>query len=618
MIHRLMLALFFVGLTPLESFCAEAPPQTTKQHAFAMHGNPKYPAGFKHFDYANPNAPKGGDITIGAVGTFNSINAYVLHSISAAGTGILGPNLLFEQLMRPAEDEPESFYGLIAESIEMPDDRSWIIFNINPKARWADGEEITAEDVAFSLKLLRDEGRAFMRSYYKKVERVEVLSKYRVKYTLKPKVDDQGNKVYERDLPTLLARMTVFPKHFLKGKDFSKLTQAEIVGSGPYKIKHLDMGRSITYERRPDHWAKDLNVNVGTWNFDTIRYDYYRTTTVAFEAFKAGAFDFLIEADPRRWGTSYGFSAVDKGQIKRLELPHTRPVGMRALVFNTRKPLFKDTLTRQALSYAFDFKWLNENIFSSAFKRTRSYFENTDLASQGLPSSAELKLLEPLRGTIPEEVFTKAYAPTCTSKTPLRQGLRQAKALLKQAGWVMKKGKLLDPKTGKPLIFEILLTLPEEEKIALAFARNLKTLGVTLRISTVDSAEYWTRVARFDFDMIHFQWSGSKTPSGGVLAGRWGTQSFERSGSLNYMGANDPAIDILSEHVNQARTREELQTALRALDRVLLWGHYVIPLFHDHKTRVAHWDKFEYLTHDPEVGITYIQWWSKDAEKHKA
>lgn len=608
-ILTLYLALILTyGLSPF-NVEADTP---KKQHAIAIYGDPKYPRDFNHFDYVNPKAPKGGEIKIGAIGVFDSLNPYSFKGVPAAGTGVLGPNLIHDMLMIPSGDEPETLYGLIAESVEMPEDRSWIIFNLNPKATFSDGKPVTAKDVAFTWKTLKEEGSSFLQSHYKKIEKIEIINDYRVKFYLKPKSEEKGKKTYARDLPLIVARMVVMPEHILKGKNFHKLKQEDIIGSGPYKIKSISMGRSITYERRKDYWAKDLNVRVGTNNFDTITYDYYRNGEVLFEAFKGGAFDIFIEIDPKRWANNYTIPAVKQGRIIKLELEHRRPTGFRGFVMNTRNKLFQDIRIRKALVAVFDFNWVNHNLYHDAFKRSRSYFENTYLAAQGSPSKAELKLLNPLKDQIPEEVFGPAFQPP-VFKTPQekRKAIAKAKKLLKAAGCTLKKGVLYHPATQKPFEFDIMITRTAEEQLALALQRDLKNLGIKLHIRKVDEAQYWARTTKFDFDMVIFQWAGSLSPSGGVLLNRWGTKSVNRKGSLNYMGVNNPAIDILCTHISRANSLDELKTAIHALDRLLIWSYFVIPLFHDNKNRMAIWDKFGYPVFNPLIGITTSTWWTK-------
>lgn len=614
-----MKSLPIIFMTVIASCFSAASKEPEAQHALTMYGAPKYPAAFSSFAYVNSDAPKGGTLKIGAIGAFDALNPYSFKGIPVAGTGVLGENYLFDSLMIAPADEPETLYGLIAESVEMPEDRSWIIFNLNKKAKWPDGKPITSADVEFTVETLKEHGRPFMQSHYKKVSHVEILSPYRIKFTLKPQTDPLTQKpIYERDLPLLIARMVVLPKHILEGKDFHKLTHKDMIGSGPYRMKDVKMGHSVTYERRDDYWAKDLNVRKGLFNFQTVIYDYYRNRDVLFEAFKAEEFDFFMEIDPNRWKTAYNFPAVKEGRIKKLDLPHDRPVGMRAFVMNTRQPIFKNRDIRRALILAFDFEWVNHNLCHNIFTRNCSYFDNTTLASKGLPSSEEKKLLEPFKDSLPQEVMTQSYTlPTFTTPLERRKTLAQAQKLLKQAGCVMKNGKLIHPLTHKPFKFQIMITRVEEEKLALAFKRDLKPLGIDVSVQLVDEPQYWARTQKFDFDMVIFLWTGSFCPSSGVLLNRWGTQSATQEGSLNYMGCAESAIDALCGEVAKAQTWDDLKIATKSLDRVLLWGHYVIPLFYDKKNHIAIWDKFGYPEFNPLVGLTTTTWWFKEARQKK-
>lgn len=602
--------LLLLSLWALSGTCLGIP-----HHAVAFLGTPKYPPGFKHFDYVNPQAPCGGTLKTAVLGTFDSLNAYYFKGTPAAGTGVLGPNYLFDTLMVPSGDEPETLYGLIAHSVEVASDRSWILFNLNPQARFADGHAVTAADVVFTLETLKEKGQGFMQVHYKKVQKAEILGPHCVKMYLSPQQNEKGAPVYTRDLPLIVARMVVLPRHRMEGK-FENLSLEDMVGSGPYKIQKVDWGRSITYKRRPDYWAKDLNVQKGLYNFDTVRFDYYRTKAVMVESFKAGHVDFILETDPKAWETLYNFPAIRQGRVKKLEIPHHRPVGLHGFVMNTRKVLFQDRRIRQALSLIFNAFWVNQNLYAGAFQRTQSYFENTDFSARGLPSPEERGLLEPLRAFVAPEVFTHAYVlPFFKTYGEERQAMRHARTLLKQAGCREDKGHLIHPTTGKPFVFKIMVMREEQEKLALALQRNLKrSLGIHMHVCPVDEAHYWRHANTLDFDMIIFHWSSSASPSGDVLLNRFGTKSCDRPGSLNYMGAKNPAIDLLCHHVSKATTLKTLQTALKALDRVLLHEHFVIPLFYGNKNYVAMWDKFGFPDFDPQVGLMTLNWWTKASE----
>ena len=570
--------------------------RTKPRHAIAMHDEPKYGPDFKHFDYVNPNAPKGGEVRLSAIGTFDNLNAYILKGVAAAGLGGL-----YETLLTSSDDEAFTEYGQLAESIEMPEDRSWVAFTLRKEARWHDGKPVTPEDVIFSLEILKAKGRPFFRYYFANVKKAEKTGPRTVKFTF------SGGE--NRELPLIVGQLPVLPKHFWEGRQFDKTILEPPLGNGPYRIKSFEPGRSITYERVKDYWAADLPVNKGRHNVDIIRYDYYRDTTVALEAFKGGEYDFRLENVSKDWATAYNSPAVREGLIKKEEIRHQRPTGMQAFVFNTRKPLFKDARVRRALAYAFDFEWTNKNLFFGQYTRTKSYFSNSELASTGLPGPDELEFLEPLRGRIPDEVFTKAYEPPAADGSGnIRRNLRQGLRLLKDAGWVIKEGRLVDAGTGAPFAFEILLNQPTWERIALPFRRNLKRLGIDARVRTVDTAQYQRRTEDFDFDMIVDVFGQSLSP-GNEQREYWGTEAAGRPGSRNTIGITDAAVDALIDIVIAAPDREGLTARTRALDRVLLWGHYLIPHWHIQSFRVAYWDKFGRPPVTPKYNLGFDTWW---------
>jgi microcin C transport system substrate-binding protein len=572
-----------------------------------MHGDLKYKPG-EVFDYVNPDAPTGGNLRLGAVGTFDSLNPFITKGKTPAGLDFINP-LVYERLMTRANDEPFSLYGLIAETVDVADDRSFIIFNLRPEAKWADGKPITTDDVIFTHTLLRDKGRPNLRLFYSKVAKVEKLGPRSVKFTFKPL--ENGNE-YDPELPLLLGLMSILPKHKLQGKDFESLATEEIMGSGPYKIKNVDFGRSIVYERRNDYWGKDMPLNKGHYLFDTVRYDYYRDNKVAMEAFKAGEYDIRSPGEPGEWHTQYSFDATHDGRVKKIEIDRTLPVLVYAMVFNTRRPQFKDRRVREAMGYAFDFEWLNKNLFYNAYTRTRSFFDNTELAARGLPEGKELELLKPFENVLPQEVFTNEYAPSKTDGSGnIRLQLRHAKKLLNQAGYRIESGTLKNA-AGESFQFEIMTVLPEQEKIALAFARNLKHLGIEATIRQVDSAQFEARRNDFDFDMmINSNWGGTLSP-GREQEYYWSTNAANENGSRNYPGVQSPVVDHLCNELVLAKDRETLIATARALDRVLTWGHYVIPLYHMRKGYLAFWDKFGYPDFRPEIPTTVSTWWNKN------
>lgn len=565
-------------------------------HGLAMHGDLKYGPDFEHFDYVNPNAPKGGSLVMSATGSFDSLNPYILKGEPAAGVG-----LIFETLTVGSADEPFSVYGLLAESIETPADRSWVAFTLRPEARWHDGQPVTVEDVIWSLETLKTKGHPFYRAYYANIVKAEQDGERRVKMTF-----DEG--LINRELPLIAGQLPVLPKHYYEKVAFDKTTLEPPLGSGPYKIKKLDPGRSITYERVPDYWGANLPVNVGRYNFDEIRYEYFRDNNVALEAFKGGVYDFRAENESKLWATAYTGRPFDAGLIVKEEVPEESGTGMQGFVFNTRREMFKDPKVREALAHAFDFEWTNSSLFYGQYTRTESYFSNSELGATGLPSEAELALLEPFRDQLPEEVFTKDYqAPTTDGSGNNRGNLRIALELLREAGWHVDGGKLRTP-DGKPLTFEILLVSPAFERIVGPFAKNLERLGIEVRVRTVDTAQYQNRLDDFDFDMIVATWGQSQSP-GNEQRNFWSTVAAETKGSRNYAGIEDPVVDALIDQIIQAPTREDLVAATRALDRVLLWGHYVIPHWHIRVERLAYWNKFSQPEIHPRFGTDLYAWW---------
>lgn len=569
-------------------------------HGLAMHGDPKYGADFKHFDYVNPDAPKGGTLKQGVVANgYDSLNPFLLKGVSAAGIEAY----TYDSLLTASADEPFTMYGLIAESLETPEDRSYVTFNIRPEARFSDGEPITAEDVAFTFKLLTEKGHPFYRNYYAEVKNVTVEDKLSVRF-------DFGD-TQNRELPLILGQMPVLPKHYWEEHDFEDSGLTIPVSSGPYQISHFEAGRSVTYKRDPDYWAKDLPVNVGRHNFDTVRYDYYSDDTVALEAFKAGVYDFRLESSAKNWATAYASDALNDGRIVKEAVHHGRPAGMQAFIMNSRRFPFNDRKVRQALAYGFDFDWANKNLFYDQYTRTESYFENSELASSGLPKGEELALLEPYRDQLPPEVFTKEYHPPSTAgDTSLRDNLRTAMQILREAGYEIKNGKMVDSETGKPLRFEILLRQKTFERIVLPYKQNLEKLGIAVDVRLIDTNQYVQRVRNFDFDMVVLSLAQSDSP-GNEQRDYWHSSNANASGTRNYIGVSDPVVDDLVAKVIQAPDREALITRTRALDRVLLWGHYVVPQWHLAVDRIAYWHKLARPDETPKSGIDLSRWWAK-------
>ncbi len=581
---------------------AAAQPEARTVHGIAMHGTPKYGPEFRHFDYVNPDAPKGGEVRLHAIGTFDSLNPFIVK-----GQPPTGAALPYESLLTSSADEAFTEYGLIAESITLPDDRSWVEFTLRPEARWHDGKPVTVEDVIFSLETLKTKGQPFYRLYYGAVAKAEKTGERKVRFTF------AGGE--NRELPLIVGQMPILPRHYWEGKDFTQTTLEPPLGSGPYRIGAFEPGRYVVYERVQDYWGAELPVNVGLYNFDTVRYDFYRDTTVALEAFKAGLYDWRLENESKKWATGYEFPAVRNGQVLKQEIEHDRPTGMQAYAYNTRRPLFQDPKVRHALAYAFDFPWTNQNLFYGQYTRTESYYSNSELASDGLPSPEELAILEPLAGEIPPEVFTTEYdPPTSDGSGNIRPNLRIAMKLLKEAGWEVRDGSLVNAATGQPFAFEILLSQPTWERITLPFVRNLERLGIRASIRTVDTAQYKNRVDTFDFDMIVDVWGQSLSP-GNEQWEFWGSGAADNVGSRNTIGIKDPAIDKLIALVVAAPDRDSLITRTRALDRVLLWNHFVIPHWHIGYDRVAYWDKFGRPEVTPSQGVQFFSWWIDQGKK---
>ena len=573
-------------------------------YGLSMYGDLKYGPGFTHFDYTNPRAPKGGQVKLAAIGTFDSLNPFILQGVAATGLGDT-----FETLMEGSADEPFSEYGLIAERIEVPADRSWVAFTLRPEARFHDGKPITAADVIWTFDTLKSKGHPFYRSYYSRVVQAEELGPRQVRFSFSP-----GDN---RELPLILGQLPVLSKAYWSAHDFEKTTLEPPLGSGPYRVASIEPGRSIVYERVKDYWGAQLPVRAGRGNFDTIRYDYYRDTTVALEAFKANQYDFREENMAKNWATGYDTSAVAAGLIKKEQIPNEVPTGMQAYVYNTRRPIFRDRRVREALGYAFDFEWTNKYLFYGAYTRTKSYFSNSELASRGLPSPAEIQILEPFRGQEPEAVFTTEYAPPKTDGSgEIRAGLIRALKLLADAGWTLKDMRLVDTRSGAPMQFEILLADPSFERVTLPFTKNLERLGITAGVRTVDTAQYQNRVDNFDFDMTVGSWPESLSP-GNEQIDYWTSQRADVPGSRNLAGIKDPAVDRLADLVIAAGDRQSLVDRTRALDRVLLWGQYVIPQWHITAFRVAYWDKFARSASAPKYTLGFDTWWI-DAAKEAA
>jgi len=571
------------------------------EHGIAMFGKPKYGSEFTHFDYVNPEAPKGGDLNLAAIGSFDSLNPYILKGVAANGV-----SSIYDSLLVSSDDEPFSKYGLLAKSIKLAEDRSWVEFELRPEAKWHDGKPITADDVVFSFETLTTKGHPVFRSYYREVTAAEKLGEYKVRFTFK----DGSN----RELPLIIGQMAILPKHYYEAVDFTKTTLEPPLGSGPYKIDSVDPGKSIRYARVDNYWAKNLPVNKGRYNFDFITYDYYRDATVAVEAFKAGEYDFREENISKVWNTAYDMPEIKDGLVIKNEIPHRIPTGMQAFVFNTRLSKFSDARVRKALAYAFDFEWTNKNLFNGAYTRTESYFSNSDFASSGLPEGKELELLKQFRDKLPDEVFTKEYHPPLTDGSGnSRNNLLIARDMLKEADWEISEGSLTNSKTGEKMEIEFLLSSPAFERVIGPMILNLKKLGIKATMRTVDSAQYIKRQESFDFNVVVNVFGQSNAP-GNEQIDYWHSSRANIKGSNNLAGVKDPVIDFLTEKLVKASTKEELLAATHALDRVLLHGYYVIPNWHVRVFRVIYWNKFDLPKIFPLYSLGIENWWI-DPEK---
>jgi microcin C transport system substrate-binding protein len=562
-----------------------------------MRGEPKYPDGFTHFDYVNPGAPKGGSVTRHVIGTYDNFHRYALRGSCAAGW-----EYFYDSLMTGSDDEDDALYPLIAEKIEYAEDYSFIIFSINPAAKDQEGRSISAEDAAFSFNTFYEKGVPQFRTYYNGVT-VKVLPGNRVRFDL----PEPGNK----EMMMSLGGTTVFPRRYWADRDFSEPLSTPPLGTGAYRVRDYKMGQYVILERVKDYWAKDLPVNRGQYNFDTMRYDYYRDDTIALEAFKSGEYDFRSEVDIEKWVTQYTGPAFNSGAIIKEEIPHEIPQPMSAYVFNTERPLFSDLRVRRALNYFLDFEWMNRNLFYNAYTRTRSYFQNTEYAAQGLPSAEERAVLERIKDQIPPEVFTEEYSPPRSDGSGfLRPQMRQALALFDAAGWELRRGRLVSRASGEQMSFELLIYSPASEKIAIPLQRNLARFGIDMRIRMVDTSQFVNRLRSRDFDMLDRGYSAQSYPSGDLLF-FWHSDYIDST--YNTAGVRDAAINYLVEGI--VARQEDARALLawgRALDRVLTWNHYVIPQWHISEFWVAHKDKFAKPPVRPRYALGFNTWWLRN------
>ncbi len=575
-----------------ESFSSEY------KHGIAMHGDLKYKKNFKKFDYADSNSLKGGGIKLSSIGTFDNLNPYILKGVAAWQTVYL-----FETLMKSSFDEPFSQYGLIAEGVKVPDDRSWVSFKIREIAKFSDGTKILPEDVIFSFNILISKGHPIYKTYYGQVDKVEKVNKNEVKFSFKGDPNPE--------LPLIIGyQLPIFSKKYWEGKEFDKTTLIPPLGSGPYLVSDVKAGRSITLKKNPNYWGKEVNVNIGRYNFDEIHTDFYRDETVALEAFKSGAYDFKQENSSKNWATAYEFEAVKSGKVKVEEIKYFRPSGMQGFAFNMRKQIFQNRNVRKALTNTFDFEWSNRNLFYNAYTRTKSFFDNSELSSQSLPSKDELIILKDYKGQIPDEIFNTIFTPPNTNEeNGLRKNLRIARRLLKKEGWIIKNDMLTNEKTGQVFRFEILLRSPLFERIVLPMKRNLKKLGIEVTIRTVqDDSQYIRRLEDFDFDMIVVNY-GSIISPGNEQKNYWSSSTADQQGSPNYMGVKNPVLDEIIDKLISAKSRKELVTYTKVLDRILLFNYYLIPQFHISHYRVAYWNKISRPRISPKYDLGFDFWW---------
>ena len=583
--------------------------QSTTSHGLSIFGELKYGPDFQHFDYVNPEAPKGGAVRLGHAGSFDNLNPLIVKGTDLRGMGGSAMLLPVESLMVSAQDEPDSMYGLVAEAVELAEDRSWVEFTLRSEARWHDGSPITADDVVFSFETLVAEGEPGYRLAYRDVERVEALAIDRVRFTFTAGAT--------RDLPNLVAGMPILSNAYYTANAFNETTLDPPMGSGPYRFGRVDQGRVLVYERVKDYWARELPVNRGRYNFDTIRYDFYRDRTIEFEAFKAGEYDFREEFTSKTWATGYDSPAVRDGLIRRETLPDESPSGTQAFFLNTRLAKFADRRVREALDYAFDFEWTNENLFFGLYDRTTSMFENSDLRARGPISDAERALLEPFRAELPEEVFGDAYAPPATDGSGnIRAGLMHARALLDQAGWTVAEGRLVDA-SGTQMAIEFMIDTPLFERIIAPYVANLGRLGIDARIRIVDSAQFMSRVQTYDYDVMVSRFTMRRTP-GVEHRNFWGSAAADSPGGNNLAGVRDPAVDALIERLGTAESRAELKSVVGALDRVLTWNHYTVPQWFKASHFVAYWDKFGRPETKPRFDLGFLDTWWVDPVKEAA
>lgn len=595
-------------LTLVALFCAAGgpvPAGAAPQKAIALHGAPDQAGDFDHFPYVNPSAPKGGRLRLANPGSFDSLNPLIVKGTAAAGTR----EFSIESLMARGLDEPFTLYGLLAETIDVADDRASVIFALNPKAQFSDRSPVTADDVLFSFELLKTKGRPNHRTYFSKVRTAEKLSERTIKFTFEDGKD--------RELPLILGLMPIFAKHATAPETFEDTSMKPLLASGPYIVSRVDAGRSISYKRDAEYWGKDLPVNRGRFNFDEIRFDYFREGTAMFEAFKSGGIDLRVEEDPANWAGQYEFAAVRDGRINKAQFEIGIPAGMTGLAFNTRRPVFKDPLVRRALIQLFDFEWINRTLYNGLQKRTESFFERSYLSSARKPADErERALLKPYPDAVRPEILEGTYRlPSSDGSGQNRDNQKIAFELLTKAGYVLKDGRLIEGAKGQPFTFEILAQNRVQEAILLSFARGLEPLGIQARVRIVDSAQYQARLNTYDYDMIQTTWYASLSPGNEQLF-RWSAKTAATPGSYNFAGVSNPAADAMIEAMLAAEGKEAFVSAVRALDRVLLSGDYVIPMFHVPYQWMPHWSYLKYPGKTPVFGwaAAIDCWWTEKTQ----
>ncbi|MCR9134467.1 MAG: extracellular solute-binding protein [Alphaproteobacteria bacterium] len=578
-------------------------------HGIASHGEPELAEDYTHFPYTNPDAPKGGKISYGVVGSYDNLNPFILKSMRTTARGMWDPeygHLTYEALMRRSRDEPFSLYGLLAETIEIDDDRTYIQFNLNPLAKWSDGEPVTADDIIFTFEILEAKGRPPYSNRMDKISKMEKRGDLSVRFVLK---EDAG-----REFPLILGLMPVLPKHATDAENFDKSTFEKPVTSGPYRIKSFTPGERITYERRDDYWAEDLPVAAGFHNFGEITIEYFLSDSAQFEAFKKGVFDIFPDGSPITWERAYNFPAVERGDVIKAIFEQEIPAGMYGFVFNLRRPVFENVDLRRGLAMLFDFEWVNRNLFNGAYKRTESYFQHSDLSSIGKPANEiEMALLAPYPDAVEASVLDGTYRASESDGTGRDRNIqRAALKLLNKAGYTIQQGKLVDS-DNKPLAFEVMTQNQGQEKVALAYQRNLAALGIELSVRTVDDAQYQQRSQDYDYDLIVKKYPASLSP-GAEQLWRWGSQSRDIPGTFNYAGTANPAIDAMIQAMLDARSNEEFVASVRAFDRVLISGHYVVPLYYLPGQRVAYRSNLAHPEVTPIYGYQLPTWWDHNAQ----